>query len=241
MTLLLVLAAAAMLSVQYHRRSRVHAVATGVAGVCLAVLAGVYGPWPLLAATRAAPRPDGGSSVRLAADPARVGWTEWSWSNRPSWILIQAPIRLVDLEPGWSGSVQAVQGTLQVTDGPTIHSPGPTSASEGIVDGDEDPTRGVVARLLDVREVVQPRPPSAPAVTLLAMHQHDLDRAAGRDARYRGRMRVSLTKRTIEAVLPLSAGSAHQDGAWRFHVDEIDRTSARLIIRARTSNAVSIN
>ena len=51
---------------------------------------------------------------------------------------------------------------------------------------------------------------------------------------------MNLTRHDMDSTLALQRGATHQNGAYRFVVDAIDRTSASVSILARESHATSV-
>jgi hypothetical protein len=57
---------------------------------------------------------------------------------------------------------------------------------------------------------------------------------------YQGRFQVRLTRHEIDATLPLQPGVAYQHGAYRFVIDDVERTAGAVSVFARESNAMSL-
>jgi hypothetical protein len=121
----------------------------------------------------------------------------------------------------------------------TIRARGP-QGTPGI---DESPDQNnlVMRRVLKVERLVDrgqhERPDSAVVMVARTVELRQL--ASDRGA-YEGRFLLSLTRRDIEAVLPLRPGAAVRLGAYQFNLDRIRLRQSRISVLARESDAISV-
>jgi len=243
LTVFAIIAGLALLVVQYRTRSRIRSVPAGAAGLFLAFFAAPAWPWPILA-----PRLDvpvwvaAESTLRLSASAETVEVNEWTspFSRRSTWSLARARVRLAGIEPKWSADVVLREAALHLDGGTTLASVGSGFQSAPPIEGSEErPTRGVLRQLLGVGRLVEPFPPGESAVVFF-LRDADFRRLVPLTGTYRGRFQVRLTRHDLEATLPLQHGATHQNGAYRFVVEGVERTSASVSILARESDATSI-
>ena len=233
----------AVLAVQYRARSRLRAVGLGIAGIVLASVVVDAWHWPMLQPRVISDWARDASSLRLSADPATAESRaeDLLFTRRSPWNLIRARVRLAGIQPGWSADVALLNATIQMNDGSIVPTArGGFPAAVPIDSGEEHPARRATLDLLGVRRVVESLPAKGDAPVVFVTRNGaavDPQRAIGT---YRGRFRVALIHRQIEAVLPLRAGVVHQSGAYRFVLDGIDpRRGDGAGLIARESRAVS--
>ena len=242
-TVLAIVAAVALLAVQYHARSRIRSVPVGAAGLVLAFVVSWVWPWPILAQKVDVPAwAASESALRLVAPGETVEVQEDvpMFSQRTAWRSARAQLRLAGVEPGWSADVGVLDATLQLDEGTRL-----ASAASGypvpVPIGDEEhPTRGVVGRLLRAQRVVDSFPPRVESTIVFFLRDAEFSRFAPATGRYRGRFRVGLTRHDIEATLPLRPGATHRKSAYSLAIDEVERRSGSVSILARESDARSV-
>jgi len=246
LTVLAVVAGVALIVVQYRSRSRVRSVPVGASCLFLAFFAASAWPWPMLA-----PRLDvpawvaAESTLRLSASAetvqVQVNERMSPFSRRTEWRLARARVWLAGIEPKWSADVRVLEAALHLDGGTRLASAGSGYPSATPIEGNEErPTRGVLRHLLGVERLVDFHPPRGESAVVFFLRDSDFRKLAPATGTYRGRFQVRLTHHDLEATLPLQRGATHQNGAYRFIVEGVERTSASVSILARESDATSL-
>jgi hypothetical protein len=243
LTVLAVIAGAALLAVQYRARSRLRSVPVGAAGLFLAFVLSEAWPWPVLAPRVEVPAwAAGESALRLVApgETVQVDEDMTMFSQRTAWRSARVHLRLAGVEPGWSADVGVLDATLQLDEGIRLASAASAYPVPVPIGDEEHPTRGVVRNLLRAQRVVPSASPRAESTIVFFLRDAEFSRLAPATGRYRGRFHVRLTRHDIEATLPLRPGATHNKGAYRLVIDDVGRTSGSVSILARESDATSI-
>ena len=107
-------------------------------------------------------------------------------------------------------------------------------------ESEERPTRVVLRRLLGVDRLIDSAPPRGESPIIFCQRDADFRKVAPALGTYHGRFTVRLTRHDLEATLPLQSGAAHQDAAYRFVIQGVERASASVSILARESDAASV-
>jgi len=244
LTVLTVAAGVALLLVQYRTRSRIRSVPVGASGLFLAFFAASAWPWPILAPRLEVPAwVAAESTLRLSASAETVQVNEEMspFSRRSAWRLARARVRLAGIEPKWSADLGVLEAVLDLDQGTRLASAGSGYPAAAPIEGNEErPTRGVRRHLLGVERLVDSSPPRGESAVVFFVRDADFRRLAPATGTYRGgRFQVRLTYHDLEATLPLERGATHQNGAYRFVVEGVERTSASVSILARESDATS--
>jgi hypothetical protein len=242
----------AVLAVQYWSRSRLRSIVLAVAGVCLASAIADAWPWPVLAPRVLVPEwARAASALRLSADPATVDSyrEEQVFARRAPWRLIRAGVHLDGIEPGWSATVALMNASIQMNDRsllPTARAGFPAAVpvdpgdpGDPANNDEQHPLRRVIRDLLGVRRVAEWVSPKGESAVVFVVRDADSRESRPATGAYRGRFQVALTHHEIEATLPLRPGVSHQDGAYRFVLDGVERTRGGLTLFARESRALS--
>jgi len=241
MMVILVIAGLALLQAQYTSRSRIRAVAIGVAGVCAAVLIGHYWPWPLLLPIEATPRwATQPSSAELAGIPGSLRSDTWSgYPSLRALRMLSAGVTITGLEPGWSATIAPSRSSLEI-DGHVVWTIG--SGLSGPVQTGADPAGTEYAAFQSVLGVGRLlRTSQSPARTaLLTMSDADFQRLRAGPATYRAQAQVALSRNYVETALPLVRGSHFHAGAHDVLVQAVERSSTQLRVVVRESEPHSV-
>jgi hypothetical protein len=244
-TALIVITAVSLLVVQYRTRNRVRSIAIGVAGLAIAYFTSSAWAWPLLAPkTEMPPWAADPSMLHLSADAATVyvDNNPFGFSQQlTDWRMARARVGMHGIEPGWTADIGVQEASVRLNGKVVLTSRVPANPIGVPIDEAEGAQRSVVLRrLLNVERLAGERPyERAEWPVILFAKEPDIRRLAPAVGAYEGRFRVSLTHLTIEAILPLRSGAAHENGAFHFALDRVELQPGRVSITARESDAWS--
>jgi hypothetical protein len=244
-TALIIITAVSLLVVQYRTRNRVRSVVIGVAGMAIAYFASSAWAWPLLAPqTEMPPWAANPSMLRLSSDAATVyiDNNSFGFSQQPTdWRMARARVGMNGIEPGWTADIGVQEASIRLDGNVVLTSRVPANPIGVPIDDAEGTQRSVVLRrLLNVERMAGERPyERAEWPVILFAKEPDIRGLAPAVGAYEGRFQVSLTHHTIEAILPLRSGAAHENGAFHFALDRVELQPSRVSINARVSDARS--
>lgn len=236
-----ILAACALVWVQYRGRSVRRSVATGV-GLAIAgtYLASIW-PWPVFYERLQVPAwTQSPAALTLTADPGSVGVVRAALVSRESasrWRDARATVWLDGVAPGWAATARLAGATLGFADGTQLVSRESLNPS-ALPTRDENipPLRRTVRDALAVRRLFEGGPPRGENAIVFRMRADEFERVKSRTASYRGQFLVDLQSVEIAAILPVERDAMYQDGSYRFQIHEVQRAAPGMVMRARVSN-----
>jgi hypothetical protein len=244
-----VLAALAMLTVQYQSRSRRRSVAVGLAGVGAAFL--VSWLWPVAFLSPRLIVPDWARDERIltvAVDTATISTNTQHMffpEQHRQWSTVNGRVRVDGLQPGWTAAVAAREASVRLPGGPTLQSAGGPRSTVAWTDEGEMQPPAALRSVLGVTTIAiaSPPPPEArpendPALFL--MEQRELGRHAPATGEYRARIQVTLTHHAIDGTLALRPGATHQNGGYRLVLESLATMNGELSLIVRESRAASL-
>jgi hypothetical protein len=224
---LTIIAAATLLLVLYHTRSRARSVIVGAAMLLLALSLPELLQRPVGIDASALPQ-WAATLPQPTMDPASI-LTERRSSTDDA--IVRGRVALAGMLPNWS-ALAAVKSAGIDVGGTTIRT---TSGSSGMMfgnflsppavsaDGTAEPsTEAAVKHILGVDTVVGMPASDSQLAELITIPQSDIGRFSSKPVHYRGTLTVSFSERTVAAVLPLRRGSTFTDGATRLEVTAFD-------------------
>jgi hypothetical protein len=239
-TLILLSAAAiALIIVQYRTRSRPRAVAAGLAGLVVAVLVGVFSPWPL----RPFPVPawaTSASSLQLIGETTQGEFSSYDqpvfFGQSSGWRIGGVRARIRGMAPSWLAAARFAESSIELDDGQRLTTTGNGFESPVPFDGVEDlPLRAVIRHVLAVDRVMGSMfgRYGAHAIPGIVISEGTFREHSGRTGTYRGRYLVDLEQVRIASVLPLEAGEAFEDRGVRLVIERVVAQERTVSIRMR--------
>jgi hypothetical protein len=236
-----ILAACALVWVQYHGRSVRRSVSIGVgltiAGMYLASL----WPWPVFYERLQIPAwTESPAALTLTADPRSVGVVGAALASSEDasrWRDARATVWLDGVAPGWAATARLAGATLGFPDGTQLVSRESFHPS-ALPTRDENipPMRRTVRNALAVRRLLEGGPPRGENAVVFRMRAGEFERVKSQTAWYRGQFLVDLQSVEIAAILPVERDATYQDGSYRFQIHGVQRAAPGVAIRARVSN-----
>ena len=214
LVVLTIVAAASLLFVVYHTRSRTRAILVGSAMLLLALLLPELLQRPV--ARDASVLPPWAATLQPTIDPASIR-TERSSSNDDQ-VVLRGRVALAGMPSHWSASATAKSAGLNVgltaIRSDAVMFGNYLSPPAVSVDGTAEPsTETAVKHVLGVDTVVGMPVSDRQLAELVAIPRSEIDRLSSGTVRYRGTLTVSFSERTVASVLPLRRGSSFNDGA----------------------------
>jgi hypothetical protein len=242
-TVLTIAAAGLLLWVQYRSRSRVHAIGAGLSGFAVAWLVASIWPWPLFALRfELPPWANDPATVRLSAEPGSVEVTPEipSFTSARVWRYITAVVDVESVPAHWSAQPSMSEASVLVGGQAVMRTPVRRNAlTASISAGGSELMRPIAMQLLGVQALAGVTRTSENRVQLISVPDDEFVRAASMIGRYEGRFAVGLTRHDIEAVLPLTSGSVHRNGAYRVAIEGMTRSSSTIALFSCESRAFS--
>jgi hypothetical protein len=242
---LCIVAALALVFVQYRKRSRLRSVPVGIAGVLAAGLLGSHWPWQLLA-----PRVDvpawaqGNAGLRLYASAGTVEVQDHIRSvsrSAGAWKVVRANVWLTGLERGWSALGGLTRARIEFGETAALTSRLAAYAVSLPIGSDGEISDHIVQSELLGAELLGDRA-SLPRelTTVLFVRDTDYRRLASRNGRYEGRFQIQLVRHVIETIMPIEPGAFHQNSAFRLTLEGAALTSGMVSVSMRESGARSV-
>ena len=230
--------AAAVVIVQYLRRSRVRSVSVAAAGLLAIASLGMALPardrhvdppeWTSDPSTcRLVPL---GSTVHFDSDPIR------NWDVMAGMGVGRADVALSNLPNDWIATARLRGATLQLAPGHSIESRGHGFGAVLPAGEEGSPVAQAVARLLGVDKIAWNSSDGHNQAVLLALPRAQVP-APGTAGHYRGRFAIDLSHLSVAATLPLDRTSTFQQGAHRFTLVDAVPGEMGPRLRVRMSDA----
>ena len=208
---LVIIAAASLLLVLYRTRSRPRAILIGAAMFLLAL------SLPELMQRPAASNllPQWAGTLQPTIDPASIR-TGRTLPNDGD-IAVHGRISLAGMPSNWSASVSVNRAEIEADGKALPHSafsvfPDYATPPPVFVDGQETSTERAMKSILGVDAVLGLPSSDRQLVKLVGMDQSARDDFSQKAIRYRGRLTLAFSERTLAAVMPLRRGASFNDG-----------------------------
>jgi hypothetical protein len=221
-------AAVASILMQYQTRLRRRSIPIGLAGLLVAVAAGISWPWALLQPNASPPDwTSAPEALQLVADPKSITTPTPSprfRADRPQLVSTSFRVTLEALPPEWIPTATLVSASLRLP-GLQLESAQMGYPWELSTGSSEEASQQVALRqALRVARLLEPARGDR-RVEALFLRDDDVQRYAPAVGRYTARFRLALTHPEVVAAVPLKPGATGQAGALRVVVDGVSARS----------------
>ena len=236
--LVTVLAGAAVLIVQYTRRSVRRSLLVAGAGVILVASMGLAWPAGDMTRGRAPEWAADGSKARLIVENPTVSFDgDPGWNPDFGWAIGRSRLRLADLPAGWLAVARLRKATFDLENGERIESGGHGfGAALPVTPEGKDGTHQAMSALLDVDVISQMYGETGNSAVVLALKRGQTPEV-GASGRYRAEYVVETVRLSMAAVLPLQPDETFQDGAYRLTITGLRDTDVGPHLDVRISDA----